>query len=82
MALTLDEVTPFPLETLWDGLEVFPAYDDEIEPTPLVSAATSALGLAPDTAGLVDHEVIADEWEKARGGISIAQRLFDQLRAG
>jgi hypothetical protein len=78
---TGDSPPPAPLSLLWDGLEVFAAYDDEIEPTPLVAAATSSLGLEPDAAGLVDHESIADEWERTSGGISVVDRLFEQLRS-
>ena len=65
----------------WDGLEVFGAYDDEIEPIPLVAAATSVLGIEPDAWGLVDHDSIGDEWERTSGGISIVERLLQQLNA-
>src|SRR6478735_5533795 len=36
---------PAPLESLWDGLEVFTAYGDEIEPAPLAASAEAALGI-------------------------------------
>ena len=68
-----------PVEALWDGLEVFAAYGDEVEPAMLAAAATEALGQAPDGAGLVDHERIGDEWERAGGRISIIGALLDQL---
>lgn len=71
---------PAPLEELWGGLEAFPAYDDETEPAPLVAAVTEALGIAPDAAGLVDHQPIGDAWERSRGGISIVEALFRQLQ--
>ena len=64
---------------LWDGLEAFPAYGDEIEPAPLAAACTEALGFAPDGAGLVDHERIADAWESAGGKISIVEALLTEL---
>jgi len=79
LALGLGESPPAPLALLWDGLEVFPAYDDETEPTPLVAAAVAALGIEPDASGLVDHESVADEWERDQGGISIVARLMEQL---
>ena len=79
LALSTGEEPPANLENLWDGLEVFAAYDDEVEPQPLVSAAVAALGIPPDASGLVEHEPIADEWEKTGRRISIVEALFDQL---
>ena len=67
------------LNDLWDGLEAFPAYGDEIEPARLTTLATAALALAPDRAGLVDHEAIGDAWERANGKVSIVELLIDQL---
>lgn len=66
-------------ESLWDGLEAFPAYDDEVEPAVLAAAATEALGIAPTAVGLVDHTSIGDTWEAAEGRISIISALLDQL---
>lgn len=70
---------PAPLEDLWDGLEVFPAYGDDIEPQPLAAAGSEALGIDPDAFGLVDHETIGDQWELTRGGVSIVDDLLRQL---
>ena len=70
---------PAPLEALWEGLEAFAAYGDEIEPAPLATAAETALGIEPDGAGLVDHQSIADEWERSGGTTSIVEALFRQL---
>jgi hypothetical protein len=70
---------PAPAEQLWDGLEAFAAYGDELEPATLAAAATDALGLAPDAAGLVDHGRIGDEWEKEGGATSIVDALLIQL---
>jgi hypothetical protein len=69
------------LSTLWDGLECFPAHADDLEPATLSAAATAALGLAPDAAGLVEHERIGDAWERSRGAVSIVGLLLDQLGA-
>jgi hypothetical protein len=77
-ALTLGAETR-PLEGLWDGLECFPAHGDDLEPANLAAAATAALALAPDAAGLVDHERIGDTWERSRGAVSIVELLFEQL---
>jgi hypothetical protein len=68
-----------PLSGLWDGLEAFPAYGDEIEPARLATLATAALALPPDRTGLVDHEAIGDAWERANGKVSIVALLIDQL---
>ncbi len=67
------------LEQLWDGLECFPAYDDPIEPAPLADAAGTALGRRPERAGLVDHDRIADAWERSGRGVSIIELLGEQL---
>ena len=66
-------------EAVWDGLECFAAYGDDIEPGPLASAAGEELGLIPDAAGLVDHQTIGDEWERTRGAVSIFDLLLRQL---
>ena len=68
-----------PLSGLWDGLEAFPAYGDEIEPARLASLVTAAIALAPDRTGLVDHEAIGDAWERANGKVSIIALLISQL---
>ena len=68
-----------PVEALWDGLEVFAAYEAEVEPAVLATSATSALGIAPEATGLVDHERIGDLWERSGGRISIIAALLDQL---
>lgn len=77
-ALRLGDETR-PLTSLWDGLECFAAYGEEIEPPRLAALATDELGRAPDAIGLVDHEAIGDAWESARGSVSIVALLLDQL---
>ncbi len=78
-ALATGGAGPAPLERLWEGLEAFPAYGDEVEPAVLAAACTAALGLAPDAAGLVDHDRIADAWERTGGGVSIIAALLTEL---
>lgn len=78
-ALEGGEQPPAPPEALWDGLEAFPAHGDDIEPAALVALVTGVLGTAPDAHGLVDHQVIADDWEHSRGAVSIVDELFRQL---
>lgn len=79
LAVARDEAPPAAVEALWDGLEAFAAYGDEVEPATLAAAVTEALGLAPDAAGLVDHVRIGDEWERTNGSVSIVSALLDQL---
>lgn len=67
------------LATLWDGLECFPAYGDDLEPATLSARATDLLGVGPDLCGLVDHDTVGDAWEATRGKVSILRLLSDQL---
>ncbi len=76
-----------PPESLWDGLEAFPAFPpsspaEELEPAGLAAAATEALGRPPDGTGLVDHQAIGDAWEAAGGRTSIVDALLRQLDPG
>ncbi len=68
-----------PPHALWGGLECFCAYDDELEPVALAELATAVLGVAPDAAGLVDHDAVGDEWERTGGAVSIVDLLLAQL---
>jgi hypothetical protein len=79
LALATSAEPPVPLPELWDGLEAFAAYGDEVEPAPLAAACFDALGLTPGASGLVDHDRIADAWERSGRSISIINALFDQL---
>jgi hypothetical protein len=77
-ALVLGEETR-PLASVWDGLECFPAYGDDLEPATVARRAGELLGFAPDLAGLVDHDRVGDRWETTRGTVSIVRLLADQL---
>lgn len=79
LAFAAGEAPPAPLSELWDGLEVFAAYGDEIEPPALAAAAAAVLGIAPDAAGLVDHGSVADSWERSGGTVSVVDALLRQL---
>lgn len=80
-ALALGEEPVAPLAALWDGLEAFPAYGDEVEPALLAGACSASLGVAPDACGLVDHQRIGEAWERARGAMSITDALLAELRS-
>jgi hypothetical protein len=71
--------TTVALADLWDGLECFPAYDDELEPAAVVARAAAQLPVAPELSGLVDHDAIGDEWEQRDGAVSIVTLLVGQL---
>ncbi len=67
---------------LWDGLEAFAAYGEEIEPATLAATTSQALGITPAASGLADHARIGDEWERTGGQVSVIAALLDQLGAG
>ncbi len=68
-----------PLTAMWDGLECYAAYGDDVEPPRLATMATELLGTSPDRFGLVDHDAIGDAWERADGRVSIVALLLAQL---
>jgi hypothetical protein len=80
-AIVAGEAPAVPVASLWDGLEAFAAYGDEVEPAPLRAAVVDALGVEPDATGLVDHEPIGDAWERSGGRLSVIAALLDQLES-
>lgn len=78
-AVVAGHTPPAPPQALWDGLEAFPAYEDEVEPAPLRAAVVEALGIEPDGWGMVDHDAIGDEWERSGGRVSIVEALLRDL---
>jgi hypothetical protein len=78
-ALARGDSPPAPVASLWDGLEAFPAYGDELEPPLLGGSCGAALGIRPDACGLVDHSEIGDAWERSGGNTSIVDALLAQL---
>ena len=79
LALATGADPPAPLDELWEGLEAFAAYADEVEPAVLAQAVSDALGIVPDASGLVDHARIGDEWERTGGAVSIIEALLREL---
>ncbi len=67
------------VDGLWDGLECYPPFGDDLEPATLTGAVTEHLGVAPDAAGLVDHDAIGRAVERDQRGISITEMLLEQL---
>lgn len=80
-ALELGDETR-PLTSIWDGLECYAAYGDDVEPAPLCAAATERLGMPPNHSGLVDHDQIGDAWEQSGGGVSTIALVVAQLTDG
>jgi hypothetical protein len=80
LAVATGAAPPAPPETLWEGLEAFAAYDDEVEPALLRPAVAEAIGMVPDACGLVDHGLIGDDWERSGGRTSIVGALLAQLQ--
>jgi hypothetical protein len=81
LALATGAEPPAPLDRLWDGLEVFAAYGEPLEPAPLARAASEVLGVAPDAVGLVDHGPVNERWAESGGQVSIVADLLTQLEA-
>jgi hypothetical protein len=79
LAIEIGNEPPAPAEQLWDGLEAFPAYGDEVDCLQLAASATDALGIPPDACGLVNHTPIADDWERSGRRTSIIDALLQQL---
>lgn len=73
-------VPAVPIDSLWEGLEAFPAFVDEVEPAPLAATVTETIGIAPDAFGAVDHTPIGDAWEHSQRTVSVIEMLFEQLR--
>ncbi|HEX5588087.1 MAG TPA: hypothetical protein VFZ17_12325 [Acidimicrobiia bacterium] len=70
---------PRTLLSIWDGLECFVPFDDDLEPARLAQAVTDVLHLVPDAVGLVDHGRIGAAWEQANGTVSIVEMLLAEL---
>ena len=68
------------LSDIWEVLEVFPAFGEDIEPLKLARTVAAALGgRAPDVAGRVDHARMGDEWKGRRGDYSVGAVLLETL---
>ena len=78
-ALRVDEAPPAPVGELWEGLEAFPGFGDEVEPVPLAASCHQILGVVPDAFGVVDHDTIGDVWEATEGKVGIVAALIEQL---
>lgn len=68
------------LAEIWEALEVFSAFDPDVEPAAVAEAAAVALGGRwPYGAGLADHDRLGDVWKGKRGEFSVGRVLLDTL---
>ena len=67
------------LGALWDGLEVFEAYGDSLEPAQIGQAAATTIARDPDRVGLVDHDRAGGEWERSGRSVSLFGLIEAQL---
>ena len=66
-------------ESLWGGLEVFSAYEEQLTVDELREWCVTLIGIEPDAVGCVDHDPIGDEWERTSGASDIFSALMAQL---
>jgi hypothetical protein len=50
-----------------------------VEPAQLAQRIAEVFPRPPERIGLVDHERIADQWERAAGKVSIVALLIEEL---
>lgn len=67
------------LREVWEALEVFPTFGEDIPPRRLVAIAADVLGRRPDAAGRIDHTRLGDQYKGRRGDLSVGQVLLDRL---
>ena len=66
---------------MWDGLECFAAYGDDLEPAPLAQAATAASRDRPTRSASSTTSASATAWEHAAGTTSIVEMVFAELKS-
>lgn len=70
------------LAEVWEVLEVFPAFGDDVAPDALADAVAAVLrGRRPDAAGHADHDRLGDLWKGRRGDFSVGRALLEQFGA-
>lgn len=68
-----------PLTGIWEVLEVFPTFGDDISVPALVEVAERSVGRRPDRAGFADHARLGDLFKGQRGDFSVGQALLEAL---
>lgn len=65
---------------VWEVLEAYPAFDEDVDLDRLTACVTDALGQwPPDVAGHADHARLGDLWKGAKGDFSVGRALLEQL---
>jgi hypothetical protein len=82
LALAQGEEPIAGFDTLWEGLEVFVAFDDEgpLAAAELARIGEEQLGITATAFGEVDHESVAVRWQQSERQTSIVSELMSQLR--
>jgi hypothetical protein len=67
------------LTELWEALEVFPTFGDDVSPELLASVVEELLGRHPDASGRVDHGRLGDLYKGRQGDFSVGAALLAEL---
>ena len=67
------------LDEIWEVLEVWPTFGDDLEPEVVAAIAARVLGRAPDVAGRADHARLGDRFKGRKGDFSVGQALLASL---
>ncbi|MGI8574737.1 MAG: hypothetical protein ACR2MA_05215 [Egibacteraceae bacterium] len=68
------------LRAVWEVLEIFPTFGDELEPRAVSATVVSAIDRAADAVGYVDHDLLGDLYKGRRGDFSVGEALLAQLQ--
>lgn len=68
-----------PLHRIWEVLEVFPAFRDDLDPAVVAGVATRQLDRPPAVAGRADHARLGDLFKGRRGDFSVGAALLAAL---
>ena len=69
------------LSEVWEVLEVFPTFGDEVSPDVLVAVTEETVGRSPDAVGHVDHSRLGDLYKARSGDFSVGAALLAELGA-
>ncbi|MFN8015944.1 MAG: hypothetical protein U0R17_04990 [Acidimicrobiia bacterium] len=66
-------------EHYWEGLEIFPCDEDEVDINELKQYINEKINLEVDAIGNVNHDEIGDAYEHTGGQVSIVKLLLEQI---